>query len=76
MFLGRQIPAHRYGPISRPWSVSGKASVAGPFPGGPSPSLIDQAVTANNATPAKCTLLGDQVTDILATHEAGTRCIG
>ena len=42
----------------------------------PSPHLIDQAVTANNATPAECTLVGDQVTDILATREAGTHSIG
>ena len=42
----------------------------------PSPHLIDQAVAANNAVPAECTLVGDQVTDILATREAGTHSIG
>ena len=42
----------------------------------PSPHLIDQAVTANKATPAECTLVGDQVTDILASYEAGTHSIG
>jgi phosphoglycolate phosphatase len=42
----------------------------------PSPHLIDQAVTANNATPLECTLVGDQVTDIVATREAGTHSIG
>ena len=42
----------------------------------PSPHLLDQAITANNADPAECTLVGDQVTDILATREAGTHSIG
>ena len=39
----------------------------------PSPHLIDQAVTANNAVPTGCTLASNQVTDILATREARTR---
>ncbi|MGI8452204.1 MAG: HAD family hydrolase [Streptosporangiaceae bacterium] len=42
----------------------------------PSPHLLDQAVTANSAEPVECTLVGDQVTDIFATHEAGTHSIG
>lgn len=42
----------------------------------PSPHLLHQAVTVNNADPAECTLVGDQVTDILATREAGTHSIG
>ncbi|HUY49687.1 MAG TPA: HAD hydrolase-like protein [Streptosporangiaceae bacterium] len=42
----------------------------------PSPHLLDQAIAANYADPAECTLVGDQVTDILATREAGTHSIG
>ena len=42
----------------------------------PSPHLIDQAVTANNAIPAECTLVGDQVSDVHAAQEAGTRSVG
>ena len=42
----------------------------------PSPHLIDLAVTANNARPTQCALVGDQVTDILATREAGSYSIG
>jgi phosphoglycolate phosphatase len=42
----------------------------------PHPHLIEQAVTANKADPAECTLLGDSVTDIHAARDAGTRSIG
>jgi phosphoglycolate phosphatase len=41
----------------------------------PSRHLLDLAITANNATPPECTLLGDQATDIIAAHQAGTHNI-
>ena len=42
----------------------------------PSPYPLNLAIAANNARPAECTLVGDQVSDLLATREAGTRSIG
>jgi beta-phosphoglucomutase-like phosphatase (HAD superfamily) len=42
----------------------------------PSPYLLRQAVEANKADPTECTLVGDQVTDILATRQARTHSIG
>jgi phosphoglycolate phosphatase len=42
----------------------------------PSPHLIGQAVAAKSANPAECTLVGDQVTGILATRGARTHSIG
>jgi phosphoglycolate phosphatase len=42
----------------------------------PSPHLITQAVHALNAAPARCTLVGDSVTDIQGAHLARIHSIG
>jgi len=42
----------------------------------PSPHLIARAVDALNAEPGECTLVGDSVTDIEATHLANVHSIG
>jgi phosphoglycolate phosphatase len=42
----------------------------------PSSHLVDQAVTALNARPEDCTLVGDSPTDIQAAQAANARAIG
>jgi phosphoglycolate phosphatase len=42
----------------------------------PCPHLLQQAITASNADPDACTLVGDQLSDIDAARLAGTRSIG
>jgi phosphoglycolate phosphatase len=42
----------------------------------PCPHVHQQAITASNAEPASCTLVGDQTSDIDAARKAGTHSIG
>jgi HAD superfamily hydrolase (TIGR01509 family) len=42
----------------------------------PCPYFLRQAIAASDAEPADCTLVGDQITDIDAARQAGTRSIG
>jgi phosphoglycolate phosphatase len=42
----------------------------------PCPHLLHQAITATNADPGACALVGDQVSDIDAARQAGTHSIG
>lgn len=42
----------------------------------PCPHLLQQAITASNAHPDACTLVGDQLSDIEAARLAGTHSIG
>jgi phosphoglycolate phosphatase len=42
----------------------------------PCPHLLQQAITASNADPDACTLVGDQISDIEAARLAGTHSIG
>jgi phosphoglycolate phosphatase len=42
----------------------------------PSPHFLQQAITASNADPDACTLVGDQLSDIDAARLAGTHSVG
>jgi phosphoglycolate phosphatase len=42
----------------------------------PHPYLIEQAAQALRTTPVRCTLIGDQTTDVRATKSIGAASIG
>jgi hypothetical protein len=62
---------------SEPTSAASATSTGPPqTPASPHPDLLQQAITASNADPDACTLVGDELSDIDAARLAGTRSIG